>query len=88
MEAPETLSEIAREHQLLLESIEVLGRVVGSLHDKLQPVVLRRPQAVASDAKNKEPNCYSDIGKIINSATAGVIENIERLHELLNSLAV
>lgn len=86
--APVSIPEIAREHQMLRESVEALGGVVSALHEKLRPVVLQRPQAVGAGGGAKEQDCYSELGQGINSATAGIRSHAERLHDLLHSLAV
>ena len=87
MNAPTPIPEIAREHQMLRESVEALGGVVGALHEKLQPIILQRPQAVGgSDEKGQE--CYSPLGQGISAATAGIHAHARRLHEMLHSLAV
>ena len=88
MNVPTSIPEIAREHQMLRESVEALGGVVSALHERLRPVVLQRPQVVAGGTGVKEQDCYSDLGQGINAATAGIRSNAERLHELLHSLAV
>lgn len=88
MNAPAPIPEIAREHQMLRESVEALGGVVSALHEKLRPIVLQRPQAVGTGTGTKEQGCYSELGQGINAATAGIRSHAERLHDLLNSLAV
>lgn len=86
--APTPMPEIAREHQMLRESVEALGGVVSALHEKLRPVVLQRPQEAGTGAGTKELDCYSELGQGINAATAGVRSHVERLTDLLHSLAV
>lgn len=80
--------EIAREHLRLRDSVEELGGVVSALHEKLRPVVLQRPQAVANGPSTKEQDCYSELGQSINAATCGINGHAERLRDLLQSLAV
>ena len=86
--APPPIPEIAREHQMLRESVEALGGVVSALHEKLRPIVLQRQQAVGTGPGAKEQDCYSELGQGINTATAGVRSHAERLQDLLHSLAV
>jgi hypothetical protein len=85
---PPPLPEIAREHEMLRESVEALGGLVSALHEKLRPIVLQRPQAVGNVASIKEQDCYSELGQGISTATAGIRAHAERLHDLLHSLAV
>ena len=86
--APLPTPEIAREHQMLRESVEALGAVVAALHDKLHPVVLQHPQDISAGAPTKEQECYSELGQGINAATAGIRSHADRLRGLLHSLAV
>ena len=79
--------EVAREHAALRESVEFLGHVVSTLHDRLQPVVMQRPQAVGG-TNQKESACSSLLGQSINAASAGVRNHADRLQELLQSLAI
>ena len=88
MNVPTPVPELAREHQMLRESVEALGGVVSALRDKLQPIVLQRPQGVGNAVTAKEQECYSPLGQGINAATCDIRQHAEHLHELLHSLAV
>lgn len=88
METPVSMPEIAREHAALRESVEFLGHVVSTLHERLQPVVMQRPQAVGAGSTQKELGCASPLGQSISAATGGIRAHAERLQDLLQSLAV
>ena len=88
MNAPVPTPELAREQQMLRDSIDALGSVVCALHDRLQPIVLQIPAGVSCKAEDKEQECYSQLGQSINAASHHVRQYSERLRELMQSLAV
>lgn len=82
-------SEIAREQQSLADAVEALGKVVMEMHERLRPVVRQQPPTEGlGGIQTQEQTCYSSVGVGINSATCLIRSDVDRLYQLMQSLAV
>ena len=84
---PTEMPELAREHARLASTVDGLSNLVSRLCVTLQPVTKQVP-TTGNAATPKEPDCHSPLGQAMAGATAGVRRECERLHDLLNALAV
>lgn len=84
--APTRMPEVISEHEALMHKLGFLTDRMGSLLDKLRPVLAERPTAESNQLAVPEPNC--ELGRRLRAASDAVDRLSARVDYLLDCLEV